>query len=101
MDPHIRTTHSDFILHHRKDYIFDTVFNNRMMSLRRKAGDLSVTRKASFSRIVASAYKRILITGGNTGIGYETALALLQKDYEVTLACRDTAKAQAAEEKLR
>ena len=75
-----------------------------MMISARKTGDLSVSRlpsRASFSRVVASAYKRILITGGNTGIGYETALALLQKDYEVTLACRDTAKAQAAEEKLR
>ena len=35
------------------------------------------------------------------GIGYETALALARKDYEVTLACRDMGKAAEAEQRLR
>lgn len=42
---------------------------------------------------------RVVITGGNAGIGYETALALLRLDparYEVVLACRDERRAAAA-----
>ena len=35
------------------------------------------------------------------GIGFETALALARKDYEVTLACRDMGKAAEAEQRLR
>lgn len=42
-----------------------------------------------------------LITGANTGIGFETAKALLQKDYYVVLGCRDTQKAEAARGKLK
>ncbi|GAX76777.1 hypothetical protein CEUSTIGMA_g4223.t1 [Chlamydomonas eustigma] len=58
-------------------------------------------RKVSASRdISALASKRALITGGNTGIGYETALGLLKKDFEVVLACRDTVKASDAQKKL-
>lgn len=37
---------------------------------------------------------------GNTGIGYEAALALLRQKYEVTLACRDADKSLAAKSKL-
>jgi len=37
--------------------------------------------------------KKVLITGGNKGIGFETAKQLLAKDYFVYLACRDKEKA--------
>ncbi len=33
--------------------------------------------------------KTVIVTGANTGIGYETALALYQAGADVTLACRD------------
>jgi NAD(P)-dependent dehydrogenase (short-subunit alcohol dehydrogenase family) len=35
------------------------------------------------------------------GIGFETAKALLQRDYQVVLACRDKEKAEAARGKLK
>ena len=43
--------------------------------------------------IAAQNGKIILVTGANTGIGYETALALYQAGAHVILACRSTEKA--------
>jgi len=48
----------------------------------------------------AGGNKTALITGGNTGIGYETAISLLQKDYDVILGCRNEEKGRAAMNKL-
>ncbi|WP_026262074.1 oxidoreductase [Spirosoma panaciterrae] len=45
--------------------------------------------------------KTVIITGGNTGIGYETALALVKAGAAVTLACRDLEKADKAAEAIR
>lgn len=39
--------------------------------------------------------------GGNTGIGFETAKALLQKDYYVVLGCRNKDRAEAARARLK
>lgn len=36
--------------------------------------------------------KKVLITGGNKGIGFETAKQLLEKGYFVYIACRDLSK---------
>lgn len=38
-----------------------------------------------------------VVTGANIGLGYETALALASKGCTVVLACRNTAKAEAAQ----
>lgn len=40
--------------------------------------------------------KTVIVTGGNTGIGYETALALFKAGANVTVACRDKDKAEEA-----
>jgi len=45
--------------------------------------------------------KLALITGGNRGLGYETATALAGAGAQVVLACRDTAKAESALARLK
>ncbi len=48
-----------------------------------------------------SRYGKVaIITGANIGIGYETALALVQKDVEVILACRNLKKAEEAKQTI-
>ena len=44
--------------------------------------------------------KTIVVTGGNSGIGYEAALRLAGKGAEVILACRDPRKADRAGEEI-
>lgn len=42
-----------------------------------------------------------VVTGANTGIGFETAAALAEKNAHVVLACRSRRKAEAAMERIR
>lgn len=44
--------------------------------------------------------RRVILTGGNTGIGYFTALELVRQGDHVTLACRNLEKADAAAKKI-
>lgn len=44
--------------------------------------------------------RRVVLTGGNTGIGYFTALELVKQGDHVTLACRNQEKAEAAAQKI-
>ena len=48
----------------------------------------------------ATKKKTCVITGANTGIGYETTLAMLQKDYKVICAVRNKEKMEKARESL-
>jgi NAD(P)-dependent dehydrogenase (short-subunit alcohol dehydrogenase family) len=41
-----------------------------------------------------------IVTGANTGLGYETAVALATLGARVVLACRDAARAEAASERI-
>ena len=54
-----------------------------------------------FHRIPPLPCQVALITGGNTGIGFETAKSLLQQDYYVVLGCRSPERAEAARARLR
>src|SRR3984957_5396282 len=44
--------------------------------------------------------KTIVVTGGNSGIGYEAALEFARKRAKVVLACRDLGKARTAAAKI-
>ena len=55
----------------------------------------------SVSEIPDLSGKIMIVTGANTGIGYETAKALLVKNAKVYLGCRSEAKALAAIAKLK
>lgn len=45
--------------------------------------------------------KTAVVTGANSGLGFETSLALAQKGYHVLLACRSEDKGQSAAETIR
>ena len=44
--------------------------------------------------------RNIIVTGANSGLGFETAQALLEKGASVILACRSLEKAKQAYQKL-
>ena len=50
--------------------------------------------------IPSQAGKTAIVTGANSGIGYETAVALAQKEATVILACRTLAKAEETKSKI-
>jgi len=45
--------------------------------------------------------KVFVVTGANSGIGYESSLALAEKGATVVMACRNAEKAQQAMEKIK
>jgi NAD(P)-dependent dehydrogenase (short-subunit alcohol dehydrogenase family) len=51
--------------------------------------------------ISSQAGRRALVTGANSGIGYQAVLELARRGAHVLLACRDRAKGEAALERLR
>ena len=44
--------------------------------------------------------KIAIVTGANSGIGYEVTLGLVKKDVEVIMACRNMQKAEEAKAKM-
>src|SRR5579863_7294856 len=51
--------------------------------------------------VPAQEGKRYIVTGANSGLGFETSRALLTKGASVVLACRDPGRGGAAIERLR
>ena len=57
--------------------------------------------KWTVEQIPSQAGKTVLITGANSGIGYQAALELARHGAHVLLGCRNTAKGEAAVQRLR
>jgi len=50
----------------------------------------------NISKAPSQKGKIAIVTGANAGLGYETALALAQKEAKVIMACRNMGKAEKA-----
>ena len=55
----------------------------------------------TFQDIPDQTGRTVVVTGANTGLGFETARMLAEKGADVVLACRTAAKGEAAVEKIR
>ena len=61
---------------------------------------MAIKRKWTSEDIPDLAGSVALVTGGNSGLGFETVKALAGKHTHVILACRDTVKGNAAQEQI-
>ena len=59
-------------------------------------GALLLPRRVAAAPLQDGAGKTVLLTGANTGIGFDAAGKLAQRGYQVLLACRTAAKARTA-----
>jgi NAD(P)-dependent dehydrogenase (short-subunit alcohol dehydrogenase family) len=59
------------------------------------------TNKWTAEFIPSQSSRRVLITGANSGIGFETALDLARKGAEIILPARSMAKAKDAVDRIR
>lgn len=60
-----------------------------------------MSKKWTAADIPDQSGRRVIVTGANSGLGYETSLALAQKGAAVTMAVRDTGKGEAAAADIR
>ena len=63
---------------------------------------INITNRLPNDRLIAmkEGHSVAIVTGSNTGIGYETALELVNQGYTVILACRSRDKGQAAADQI-
>lgn len=56
--------------------------------------------KWNIDKVSSQPGKVAIVTGANIGIGYQTTLGLVKKDFEVIMACRNIQKADEAKAKI-
>ena len=61
---------------------------------------LELMNKWSLAQIPSQLGKVAIVTGANSGIGYEVTLGLVKKDIEVIMGCRNMQKAEEAKAKI-
>ncbi|MBO0931995.1 oxidoreductase [Fibrella aquatilis] len=59
-----------------------------------------MNKKWTLEQVPSQEGRVAIVTGANSGIGYETSLGLAQKGVEVVMACRDLRKAEEARSRL-
>jgi NAD(P)-dependent dehydrogenase (short-subunit alcohol dehydrogenase family) len=61
---------------------------------------MTTTRKWTAAEIPDQSGKTFVVTGANSGLGYETLRAVARKGADTILACRDIEKGRAARERI-
>ena len=56
--------------------------------------------KWNIDQVPSQPGKVAIVTGANSGIGYEVTLSLIKKDFEVVMACRNMQKAEKVKAKI-
>lgn len=56
--------------------------------------------KWNIEKVPSQPGKVAIVTGANSGIGYQTTLGLVKKDFEVIMACRNIQKAEEVKAKI-
>ncbi len=56
--------------------------------------------KWNIDKVSSQPGKVAIVTGANSGIGYQTTLGLVKKDFEVIMACRNIQKAEEVKAKI-
>ena len=71
------------------------------MASKSQIGLLQRERGTTLDDVALESAKVCIVTGANSGIGFETALKMAALDYEVVLACRDAHRGNAAVARIR
>ena len=61
---------------------------------------MSTKNRWTFDAMPDQANRIAIVTGSNSGIGYETARMLAARNAHVVMACRTVAKAEAAQQRI-
>jgi NAD(P)-dependent dehydrogenase (short-subunit alcohol dehydrogenase family) len=69
--------------------------------VRREPGGADVTRIWTAADVPDQTGRTAVVTGANTGLGYETALVLAARGATTVLACRDVGKGERAADRIR
>ena len=59
-----------------------------------------IMNKWSVDQLPSQLGKVAIVTGANSGVGYEVTIGLIRRDYEVIMACRNMQKAEEAKLKI-
>lgn len=88
----------EFANNYKKEIIFGSLLTLGVVLVKRK---FQPNQKFESIKSIRISGRIAIITGANTGIGFETALDLAKRGATVVLACRDQQKSQKAAEKIK
>ena len=77
------------------------LFATSIYLVRRRISKNWLTPSSITNAVSLSKKHTVVITGGNSGLGYETALDLARRGAKIVLGCRDTASGETAAKSIR